>query len=105
MWTSSIPKEADKKQQAEIGTLADKKMPVQDASDPLAKSQGILKMLAKKQHRQFLKAKVPFQNEVKELHTAITSIQKGDAAGLSKVMQQMQGELKTSQAKSHKFLY
>jgi hypothetical protein len=96
---------ADTKQQAEISALADKKMPVQDANDPLAKSQGILKMLAKKQHRQFLKAKVPIQNEIKELHTAITSIQKGDSAGLSKVMQQMQGELKTLQAKSHKFLY
>jgi len=95
----------EKKGEAELKAVTEKQMPVQDNKDPLAKSQGILKMLLKKEHRQFLKAKAPLQAELKELHQAVSSIKKGDAAGLTKVMAHMQGEMKSLEAKSHKFLY
>jgi len=95
----------EKKQQDELKATVEKKLPVKDGNDPMAKSQGILKMLAKKEHRQFLKNRAGLQNELNELHEAVTSIQKGDASGLTKVMSHMQGEMKSLQAKSHKFLY
>jgi len=92
----------DKKHQDELNATVNQKMPVKDASDPLAKSQGILKMLMKKEHRNYEKARAGLQNELNELKQAVTSINKGDAAGLTKVMSHMQGEMK---AKSKKFLY
>jgi len=92
----------DKKHEDDLRSTVNEKMPVKDASDPLAKSQGILKMLMKKEHRNYEKARAGLQNELNELHQAVTSINKGDAAGLTKVMSHMQGEMK---AKSHKFLY
>jgi len=96
---------ANKKQEAEFNGMVTKKMPVQDKTDPLVKAQGVLKMLMKKQQRQFLKAKLPLQSELKELHQAEKAIKENDAASLTKVVTQMQGEMKTAQAKSHKFLY
>jgi len=96
---------ANKKEEAELGVTINRKMPAMDKSDPLVKAQGIIKMLLKKQHRQFEKARLPLQNELKELNQAVTAIDKGDAAGLKKVMSRMQGEMKSVQAKSHKFLY
>jgi len=96
---------ANKKQEAEFNGMVTKKMPVQDKTDPLVKAQGVLKMLMKKQHRQFLKARLPIDNELKELKSAVTAINKNDGASLTKVVTQMQGEMKTSEAKSHKFLY
>jgi len=96
---------ANKKQEAEFNGMVTKKMPAQDKQDPLVKAQGVLKMLMKKQHRQFLKARVPLDNELKELKSAVTAITKNDAASLTKVVAQMQGDMKTAQAKSHKFLY
>merc|ERR1719183_1675985 len=96
---------ANKKQEAEMRSTVEKSMPVQDQKDPLVKAQGVIKMFMKKQHRQFEKARLPFQNELKELHQAETAINKGDAAGLSQVIGHMQSEMKMLQAKSHKFLY
>lgn len=96
---------AEQKKEAQMQELADKKVPVKDGKDPLAKAQGVLKMLMKKEHRQFLKARAPLQAELKELNQAVTSLKKGDVKGLGKVMSHMQGEMKTLQAKSHKFLY
>jgi len=96
---------AEKKHEAEVNEVVGKKAPVQDGKDPLAKGQGILKMLLKREQRQFKKARAPLQNELKQLHDAETSIKKGDVAGLTKVMTQMQGEMKSLDAKSHKFLY
>jgi len=92
------------KKEAEMKGLADKKMPA-NAPAEVKKSQGVLKMLMKQEHRQFLKARAPLQAELKELNQAVASIKKGDVKGLSKVMSHMQGEMKTLQAKSHKFLY
>jgi len=95
----------DKKHEDELKETVDKKMPVKDASDPLAKSQGIIKMLMKKEHRQYEKARAGLNNELKELNQAVASIKKGDVSGLTKVMGHMQSEMKSLQAKSHKFLY
>jgi len=96
---------AEKKHEAEVNELVGKKAPVQDGKDPLAKGQGILKMLLKKEQRQYKKAKAPLQNELRQLNDAVASIKKGDVSGLTKVMTQMQGEMKSLDAKSHKFLY
>jgi len=94
----------ENKKEAQMNALADKKMPA-NAPAEVKKSQGVLKMLMKQEHRQFLKARAPLQAELKELNQAVASIKKGDVKGLSKVMSHMQGEMKTLQAKSHKFLY
>jgi len=105
--TASLAKlDADEKnREAELKTMTEKKLPVKDNKDPLAKSQGILKMLLKKEHRQYQKARATLRNELEEVHQAVTSIKKGDVAGLTKVMSHMQGQMKSLEAKSHKFLY
>jgi len=96
-----------KKQEAQLKEAEGdaKKAPVKDAKDPLAKSDGILKMLMKKERRQYAKAKATLHSEKKELDEAITSIKNGDVTGLTKVMSHMQGEMKSLEAKTHKFLY
>lgn len=95
----------EKKREDQVKALSEQKVPVKDANDPMAKSQGILKMLMKKEHRAYLKATAGLKGELKELNEAVASIKKGDAAALTKVMTHMQAEMKTAQAKSHKFLY
>jgi hypothetical protein len=95
----------EKKREAEINALTSTKMPVKNGTDPLAKSQGMLSMLAKQEHRAYLKARAPLQSELKELTQAVDGIKKGDVAALSKVMEHMQSEMKNLQAKSQKFLY
>lgn len=98
--------DADEKQrEGEINALTSTKMPVKDGKDPLGKSQGVLKMLAKKEHRAYLKARAPLQSELKELSEALDGIKKGDVSALSKVMSHLQNEMKSMQAKSQKFLY
>jgi len=95
----------EKKREAELKTITASTPPVKDNKDPLAKSQGILKMLMKKEHRKFQKEKATLKSELQEVQHAVTSIKKGDVAGLTKVMSHMQGEMKSLEAKSHKFLY
>jgi len=95
----------EKKSEAEINALTSTKIPVKDGKDPLAKSQGMLNMLAKQHHRGYLKARAPLQSELKELSEAVDGIKKGDVAAISKVMGHMQNEMKSLQAKSQKFLY
>lgn len=95
----------EKTREAEINALTSAKMPVKDGKDPLAKSQGMLNMLAKQHHRAYLKARAPLQSELKELSEAVDGVKKGDVAALSKVMGHMQNEMKSLQAKSQKFLY
>jgi len=95
----------EKNREAEINALTSAKMPVKDGKDPLAKSQGMLNMLAKQEHRAYLKARAPLQSELKELSEAVDGVKKGDVAALSKVMGHMQNEMKSLQAKSQKFLY
>jgi len=95
----------EKTREGEISALTSAKMPVKDGKDPLAKSQGMLTMLAKQEHRAYLKARAPLQSELKELNQAVDGIKNGDVAALSKIMGHMQSEMKSLQAKSQKFLY
>jgi hypothetical protein len=71
----------------------------------LKKSAAILTMLMNKEKRNYKKARAVLQSEYNELADAVKSIKKGDVKSLSKVMTHMQDEMKTLQAKSHKFLY
>jgi len=85
-------------------TLGDKSAAKSDDKE-LKKSTAILNMLMKKEQRNYKKARAPLQSEYKELEDAVKSIKKGDVTGLSKVMSHMQSEMKSLDAKSHKFLY
>jgi hypothetical protein len=49
----------EEKRESEINALTSKKMPAKDGKDPLAQSQAMLKMLAKKEKRAYLKARAP----------------------------------------------
>merc|ERR550537_578816 len=105
--TASLAKidAAEKSRKAEIEAIVTPKAPVNGSDDALAKGKSMLNMLLKKEHRQFEKSRATLKSELKELNEAVASIKKGDVAGLSKVMTHMQGEMKSLQAKSHKFLY
>merc|ERR1719162_58752 len=70
---------ADKKDQAELDTLA---KATTKADHELKRSQGILKMLRKKTHRKYLQVKAVKKNELAELSAAVTEIKKGDAKSL-----------------------
>jgi len=101
--------------QAEMAdaALSSKRLAQRDGKDEdrLSKVQGVFNMYLKKTRREFAKAKLDLQHEVKELHEAITAIKEGDAAALLKVGTQMQSEMKKPQgliylqANSHKFLF
>merc|ERR1719316_2319276 len=81
---------ADKKDQAELDTLAKS---TSKADHELKKSQGMLKMLRKKTHRKYLQVKAVKKAELAELEAAITEIKKGDAKGLQTTVQKMQAQL------------
>jgi hypothetical protein len=103
--TASIQKidAAEKKHEAELKDAM--KAPKNGNTDAIDKGASLLKILLKKEHRQFDKSRATLKSEYKELHEAVSSIKKGDVAGLTKVMAHMQGEMKALQAKSQKFLY
>jgi len=103
--TDSIAKidALEKKREAEIKDTL--KAPTMGKDDAIGKGQSLLHMLMKKEHRQFEKSRASLRMEYKDLSESIASIKKGDIAGLTKVMTHMQQEMKSLQAKSHKFLY
>jgi hypothetical protein len=103
--TASLEKidAAEKKHEAELKDAM--KAPKNGTTDAIGKGASLLKILLKKEHRQFDKSRAALKTEYKELHEAVTSIKKGDVAGLTKVMAHMQGEMKALEAKSHNFLY
>merc|ERR1719327_1045319 len=105
--TDSLKKldDAEKKREAELTEAVAQKAPVKDGGDAIAKGRSLLHILMKKEHRNFEKTRATLKSELNELSEAVKSIQKGDGAGLAKVMGHMQGEMKALQAKSHKFLY
>jgi hypothetical protein len=96
---------AEKKREADLKSAAERTVPVNGSTDAIAKGKSLLHVLLKKEHRNYEKSRATFKNELKELGGAVAAIKKGDIAGLSKVMNHMQGEMKSLQAKSHKFLY
>lgn len=95
--------DAEKKQTLKVNDAM--KVPTGGKDDAIDKSRAMLKMLMKKEHRQFEKARAPMKSELKELSEAVSSIKKGDVASLAKVMAHMQSDMKSLQAKSQKFLY
>jgi len=103
--TASLAKidAAEKKHVTEANVAL--RAPVTGKDDALGKGQALLKMLLKKEHRKFEKARAPLKSELKELSEAQSSLKKGDAAGLTKVMEHMQSEMKNLQSGSKKFLY
>jgi len=103
--TNSIAKidAVEKKREAEIKDTL--KAPTTGSGDAIGKGQSLLNMLMKKEHRQFEKSRASLRMEYKDLSDAVATIKKGDVSGLTKVMAHMQDEMKSLQAKSHKFLY
>merc|ERR1740138_1850640 len=93
-----------KKREEEIKAALAGAGPKADAAE-MKKSKAMLDMLVKKEKRQYKKMRAGLQSEYNELDSAMKSINKGDVAGLAKVMTRMQGEMKNLQAKSKKFLY
>lgn len=93
----------EKKMQAQI--KEEVAAPTTGSKDAISKGASMLKMLMKKEKRQFDKTRAVLKGEQKELKEAVSALKTGDVAGLSKVMAKMQGDMKTMQAKSHKFLY
>jgi hypothetical protein len=93
---------ADKKDQAELDTLAKS---TSKSDHELKKSQGMLKMLRKKTHRKYLQVKAVKKAELAELEAAITEIKKGDAKGLQSTVQKMQAQLKEVATKPGGFLH
>jgi len=93
---------ADKKDQAELDTLAKS---TTKADPELKRSQGILKMLRKKTHRKYLQVKAVKKAELAELEAAITQIKKGDAKALQATVQKMKAELEAVVAKPGGFLH
>jgi len=96
---------AEKKRGAEIKATLEGSVSTKVNAEELKKNKAMLDMLMKKEHRNFLKTRATLSSEYNELDEAVKSIKKGDVSGLSKVMGHMQGEMKSLQAKSHKFLY
>lgn len=97
----------EKKREDEINKSIEEgqKAPAMGKTDAVKKGQSMLKMLAKQGRRQYLKARAARESERLELHEAISSIDKGDVAALSRVMAKMQAESQSLQGNSKKFLY
>jgi len=74
-------------------------------SDALAKGQGMLKELEKRERRKFAKTRAQEQVELNGLREAEASLEKKDAAGLKAAISKIEEQGKSMQAKSGKFLY
>lgn len=96
---------AEKHREDQLSEATFQKAPVNGSSDAIGQGRSLLRMLMKKEHRKFEKTRATLKNELNEISASVKSIKKGDVAGLTKVMSQMQNEVKSLQAKSHKFLY
>merc|ERR1719464_1567230 len=94
----------EKKSEASLDAAMQKQMPTQGKSDAIAKGQTMLKLLKTQEHRRFAKARALKQMELKELKDAENSIEKGDVAGLQKVLVKMQQDGQKLQAKTGNFL-
>jgi hypothetical protein len=105
--TSTMEKleSAEKKREAELSNSSFAKAPLNGKDDAIGKGKSLLKILIKKEHRSFEKARAPLKTEFNELAEAVKNIKKGDIAGLTSVMSHMQNDMKSLQAKTHKFLY
>lgn len=88
-----------------LKNATERTVPVNGSADAITKGRSLLHVLLKKEHHNYEKSKATLKNELKELGGAVAAIKTGDIAGLSKIMNDMQGDMKALEAKSHKFLY
>jgi len=94
-------READMNKAIEAGQNA----PTSGKTDATVRSQKMMKMLLKQEHRKYLKARGVREAQRQELDDGVQSIKKGDVAALSNLMAKMQGESKSMQSKTKNFLY
>lgn len=101
--------EAEKKREAEIKELVDQKVGLKAGvlgnGTLKAKKASMLKYVMKTESRKYRKARALKQAELSELKGAVGDIEKGDSAGLQKIMNKMQREMRTAQASTGGFLY
>mmetsp|Transcript_58425 Transcript_58425/g.153852 ORF Transcript_58425/g.153852 Transcript_58425/m.153852 type:complete len:388 (+) Transcript_58425:66-1229(+) len=69
------------------------------------KLSSMLNFLGKEEKHTFAKLRAAKARNLKELNEAVRSVEAGDVAAVQKVMQEMQSDVKSSEAKSHNFLY
>jgi len=96
--------ETQRKSEAQIEDVLKKQVGA-GKTDAITKAEAMIKSLKKKEDRKFQKLRVVKKSEMNEIDSAIASIQKGDVAGLQKVLGKMQAETKAVDAKSGHFLY
>mmetsp|Transcript_11914 Transcript_11914/g.33985 ORF Transcript_11914/g.33985 Transcript_11914/m.33985 type:complete len:406 (-) Transcript_11914:75-1292(-) len=93
----------EKKRQAELEQNVH--APTTGKKDAIERGQAMLKMIAKREHRNYEKARALRESELKDLNEGMRSVEKGDVQALTKLMGKMQKESKNLQAKSKNFLY
>lgn len=94
----------EKAKEDELDQTMKQEAPVKDKGDAIAKGKKMLQMLKKQVHREYKKAKVIKESELKELKDAVQSIEAGNVAALQKLMTKMEGEMKAADVRKHKFL-
>jgi hypothetical protein len=97
----------EKKREAKLteSIEAAEKAPADGKTDATEKGQKMLKRLLKQEHRKYLKARAVRESQHQELKEGIRGVEKGDVVALSHLMEKMQQESKSMQAKSKNFLY
>lgn len=97
---------SQKKSEADLDMALTKQVTTSvTGTDAMTKAQAMIRSLKKKEERKFQKLRAVKKSELNELDTAIASVEKGDVAGLQKVLVKMQAETKAVDAKSGHFLY
>jgi len=96
---------ADKKDAASLDSMTKASIPTLGKGDALEKGQRLIKMLRKKEHRQYKQVRALKKAELAELQAAIASIKKGDAKALQKTVQKMENELKSFSNQPGGFLH
>mmetsp|Transcript_58424 Transcript_58424/g.153848 ORF Transcript_58424/g.153848 Transcript_58424/m.153848 type:complete len:395 (+) Transcript_58424:66-1250(+) len=94
----------EKAREAKADEAADEASHGKDAKKA-QKLTSMLKFLAKEEKHTFGKLRAAKARNLKELAEAVRSVETGDVAAVQKVMQEMQSDVKSSEAKSHNFLY
>lgn len=86
---------ADKKDAASLDSMSKASIPTLGKGDALERGQRLIKMLRKKEHRQYKQVRAVKKAELAELQAAIQSIKKGDTKALQQTVQKMENELKS----------
>jgi len=81
------------------------KAPTQGKKDGFQRGQKVLERLLKQERRSYLKARAVKEAQRKELEDGLHSIQSRDAVSLARLLQKMETEQKSRQARTNNFLY